>query len=661
MKRHPNEKNRMLQTSDRSKRRRINGISGSGAPAVSIGGVELGQGLTSLKMPTDATRLVNPRNLNPTDVAKIVDSLLNATRVVKYGEARQPRRFGISEVTGALNTLYAKLAQQGASDGIQLDDLLALVVVAIQNQQIGPEGPPGAQGIPGPEGPAGDAGTPGAQGPQGIQGPQGPPGDAGTPGAQGPQGIQGPQGPPGNAGTPGAQGPQGIQGPQGPPGGAGTPGAQGIPGPQGPPGDAGTPGAQGPQGTQGIQASQGPQGAEGPVSTDPSFNSVQTPSILNNSDMVLTTGTGSSTNPNAGWTIWANTLQMFTHRYKLYGAGDNAPQGFYVSDVTVAKMMRFTDNIGFYGDAGLNGYIEDDIASSATLNFTGQHRPFVKDTRSSDAASMQGLIVSAVDNTYIRMFGGVVRGREAITINESLPVVSLSTRDDDKVCFGVFSGVENKVDGRCKNTNASVIPGVTPKEEGDTRVYINSLGEGAIWVVDANGPLQSWDYITTCGAMPGYGHRQADDVLHNYTVAKITMDCDFNPPLVPVQRIATEVKTVTDHLQTDYLDVDEATYDTLTDTDRRTVTAEGGGNGAVRYQRVVRVWYYKPGDGRVPTQRKRAVNVLNANGQPQWEDVPDQFEPLYEIKYLDAAGAQVGTPEAATYKAAFVGCRYHCG
>ena len=200
------------------------------------------------------------------------------------------------------------------------------------------------------------------------------------------------------------------------------------------------------------------------MSTDLSFNSVQTPSILNNSDMVLTTGTGSSTNPNAGWTIWANTLQMFTHRYKLYGAGDKAPQGFYVSDATIARMMRFSNNIGLYGDAGLNGYIEDDIASSATLNFTGQHCTFVKDTRSSDAASLQGLIVSAVDNTYIRMFGGVVRGREAITINESLPVVSLSTGDDDKACFGVISGVEDEVDGRRKNTNAGVFLGVTPKE-----------------------------------------------------------------------------------------------------------------------------------------------------------------------------------------------------
>ena len=70
---------------------------------------------------------------------------------------------------------------------------------------------------------------------------------------------------------------------------------------------------------------------------------------------------------------------------------------------------------------------------------------------------------------------------------------------------------------------------VSPKELGDTRVYINSVGKGAVWVLNTNGPLQSGDYITTSGIVPGYGQRQSDDVLHNHTLAKIRMDCDFHP------------------------------------------------------------------------------------------------------------------------------------
>ena len=63
--------------------------------------------------------------------------------------------------------------------------------------------------------------------------------------------------------------------------------------------------------------------------------------------------------------------------------------------------------------------------------------------------------------------------------------------------------------------------------ENDERVIINSLGEGGIWVTNLNGNLENGDYITTSTAA-GLGQKQDDDLLHNYTVAKITQDCDFS-------------------------------------------------------------------------------------------------------------------------------------
>ena len=45
------------------------------------------------------------------------------------------------------------------------------------------------------------------------------------------------------------------------------------------------------------------------------------------------------------------------------------------------------------------------------------------------------------------------------------------------------------------------------KELGDTRIHINSVGEGAIWVCDICGNLESGDYITTSD-IPGYGQVQ---------------------------------------------------------------------------------------------------------------------------------------------------------
>ena len=58
------------------------------------------------------------------------------------------------------------------------------------------------------------------------------------------------------------------------------------------------------------------------------------------------------------------------------------------------------------------------------------------------------------------------------------------------------------------------------------RLIINSLGEGAIWVSNINENLKNGDYITT-SHIEGLGMKQDDDLLHNYTVAKITQDCDF--------------------------------------------------------------------------------------------------------------------------------------
>ena len=59
-----------------------------------------------------------------------------------------------------------------------------------------------------------------------------------------------------------------------------------------------------------------------------------------------------------------------------------------------------------------------------------------------------------------------------------------------------------------------------------TTEIVNSLGEGAIWITNCSGSLENGDYITTSPIL-GLGMKQDDDLLHNYTVAKITQDCDF--------------------------------------------------------------------------------------------------------------------------------------
>lgn len=115
-------------------------------------------------------------------------------------------------------------------------------------------------------------------------------------------------------------------------------------------------------------------------------------------------------------------------------------------------------------------------------------------------------------------------GKDGITINDSVPIVSLSTVYQDKRVFGVISASEDSGD-----TNRTYGPGPFHMNvtRADTRLYINSLGEGAIWVTNDKGALENGDYITT-SEISGYGTKQSDDLLHNYTVAKITMDCPFD-------------------------------------------------------------------------------------------------------------------------------------
>jgi hypothetical protein len=436
---------------------------------------------------------------------------------------------------------------------------------------------------------------------------------------------------------------------------------------------------------------------------------------------------------------------------------------FITTDGSTKSLWHITADSGSTGDIGFY-YSADDYnggtsagyitrkSDNVSLNFTGQHRTFIKNVPFMEAGDLEGLIVSADQNKYIKMSGGIAMGSNAITTNESLPVVSLSTKVNDKKCFGVVSTSE---DPETREEKYGNFVSVSQKELGDTRVYINSVGEGAMWVTNINGPLESGDYITTSN-VAGYGQRQDDDILHNYTVAKITMDCDFEPPDIPVQRILKELSNITywyqledatsdayDRTQEEtyytldrrvevYGHVDEQSnvfvepvhdlelytktqenivseevynalpedeqvlYDSNTftytqvtelvpdvwgslDTDEQNTYVHGyfnivtdevpsGTPGAVDctrtlYKKIVNETKVEPAtpEDYFSEVRQEWVNVLDAHGQLQWEDVPwGETEPAYKIRYLDASG-QITTRHNEVYRAAFVGVTYHCG
>lgn len=190
---------------------------------------------------------------------------------------------------------------------------------------------------------------------------------------------------------------------------------------------------------------------------------------------------------------------------------DTKHWSLYVSD---------SDNLNFCYQGVSKGYLNDDTNASQ-IDFTGQHRCQPSDyTSFSELSSSVGKIVVS-DGTYANL------KEPGVSINESIPKVILSTSRNQKSVFGVVSDAEDETSDTREYSNGSFVTVMQKLDSSDNRLYINSVGEGAIWVSNVNGSLENGDYITTC-EIPGYGMLQDDDILHNYTVAKITQDCDFD-------------------------------------------------------------------------------------------------------------------------------------
>lgn len=157
--------------------------------------------------------------------------------------------------------------------------------------------------------------------------------------------------------------------------------------------------------------------------------------------------------------------------------------------------------------------------SGYQMNFTGQHKnvglqdlSFYKDKI--------GLIVVSCGK-YVDL-----QNMNSISVNQALPVIDLSFKRNQKNVFGVISNSEElETNERIFGANAWSYS--IPLEEGKQRLTVNSLGEGGIWVCNINGNLENGDLITTC-EIPGHGMRQEINKIANYTVAKITCDCDFS-------------------------------------------------------------------------------------------------------------------------------------
>ena len=261
----------------------------------------------------------------------------------------------------------------------------------------------------------------------------------------------------------------------------------------------------------------------------------------------------------------------------------------------------------FFWNSTSQGYLRENN-DVADIDFTGQHRSLLN--RNIDNSSI-GLIVSSTGK-YVNLDNTL-----NANINESLPVCIITSNDNDKKVFGVLSDKEDSESIRSYSSGnwGSVY---IKQNTNEQRMFINSLGEGAIWVCNKNGNLENGDYITS-STVPGYGMKQSDDLLHNYTVAKITCDCIFSTTKIVKQKL--KVISSTDASGNITIEID---YDA---------------NGDVQYE-----------------------DDLDENGNQQ------MVYPL-DTRFLLPDGTQITEEDYTTrlgnsetvYIACFVGCTYHCG
>jgi len=175
-------------------------------------------------------------------------------------------------------------------------------------------------------------------------------------------------------------------------------------------------------------------------------------------------------------------------KISIQAIGDN------LGDISINQNLTINEGIINNTPIGENvpstGSFTDVNISGTLTNFTGSHIVNFNNVYSN---SYIGLIVNTLNNLNYEP-----------NINNNIVNVELSSNTKSPSVFGIIS---RYYDG--------------------SKIIVNSIGEGSIWICNLNGNLNNGDYIQTSNIL-GLGEKQDNNLLHNYTVAKILHDCDFD-------------------------------------------------------------------------------------------------------------------------------------
>jgi len=313
------------------------------------------------------------------------------------------------------------------------------------------------------------------------------------------------------------------------------------------------------------------------------------------------------------------------------------------------------------------------VDSTSRLNFTGQHRVIMNINLQEEI----GLIVSS-SGKYIN-----IDASTKTNVNEALPTCVLSNVKKDKRVFGIISNKEDTSMSRTYDQGNIQQLG-TKKFNNERRFIINSLGEGSVWVTNTNGILQNGDYITT-SVIPGYGELQDEDVLKNYTVAKITCDCNFNTELKPNKTVRISIKKWIQEkkIWQNVIHEEEKTRNVFNQDLGRWIQEKYTETKEIQEQVFDEYDVYDEEGNVIDTHKVEKVEyiekeeyeiIYDENGDVILDDELDSdgnivFDYEYPTRFLNENGQQI-THEVYTemlnngqpvYIACFVGCTYHCG
>lgn len=163
---------------------------------------------------------------------------------------------------------------------------------------------------------------------------------------------------------------------------------------------------------------------------------------------------------------------------------------------------------------GSSVVFSDSFVPSVT-NFTGQHR-----------CIFDGIGVPR--EGYVVVCTGEFRALQPgpISVDEAIPIVSISSRRREPRAFGVVSSLESS--GETRRVQVGNVSFMRRKSEGfcERRLVVNGSGEGGILACGSGGDIMVGDLLCT-SSHPGVVEKQGTDIVSNYTCAKATGGCKF--------------------------------------------------------------------------------------------------------------------------------------